>query len=336
MRKLASIQKIKELNPIPDADMIEVATVLGWKVVVKKGEFKVGDLCCYFEVDSLIPRAEWNDFLADKNKPDAPVRLRTIKLRKQVSQGLCMPLSIVPSSFRPDREGEDITVTMGVEKYEPPIPPSLSGEVRGCFPSIIPKTDEDRIQTVPDLLDEILNTECYWTVKMDGTSGTFLNLDGDHQVCSRNLSLKDDGKNTYWKMYHQYNMKELFDRIGNFAIQGEVCGEGIQKNKMQIKGHELFVFNVYDISEGKFLDYANLVSFCADNGLNLVPVFKVGNFDIKTVDEIVEIGTQCKYACGALGEGYVIRPTTERYSNVLSGRMSFKIINNKYLIKNKE
>jgi len=336
MRKLASIQRIKALDPIPNADRIEVATVLGWKVVVKKGEFKVGDLCCYFEVDSLLPRKPWNDFLANKEKPEKPIRLRTIKLRGQISQGLAMPMSIVPSSFRPDQEGEDVTVTMEVEKYEMPIPSQLSGEVRGGFPAIVPKTDEIRIQSAPELIEEFQGIECYWTIKLDGTSGTFINLDGDHQVCSRNLSLKDDGKNTYWEMYHKYGMKELFDKIGNFVIQGEVCGGKIQKNPMKFKEHALYVFNVYDLSGGKFLDYLDFIGFCKDYSLNSVPVHKVGKFDVESVEEMIEIGTECMYECGDIGEGYVIRPTIERYSQVLSGRASFKIINNKYLIKHKE
>lgn len=94
-RKLVSIQSIKSISPIPDADAIEVAEVLGYKVVVKKGEFKVGDKCVFFEVDSILPVQPWSEFLKDKNDPSKPIRLKTIKLRKQISQGLALPLSIL-------------------------------------------------------------------------------------------------------------------------------------------------------------------------------------------------------------------------------------------------
>jgi RNA ligase (TIGR02306 family) len=95
MRKLASIQKIVDIRPIDGADKIEVAQVLGWEVVVaKKDEFKVGDLVIYIEIDSIVPDKSEFDFLRDRK-----FRVRTIKLRKQVSQGLILPLSILPSKY---------------------------------------------------------------------------------------------------------------------------------------------------------------------------------------------------------------------------------------------
>ena len=92
MRKLASIQKIVDLQPIPKADRIEVATIQGWQCVVKKGEFQVGDLCVYFEIDSLLPEKPVFEFMRDRK-----FRVRTIKLMKCVSMGLILPLSIFES-----------------------------------------------------------------------------------------------------------------------------------------------------------------------------------------------------------------------------------------------
>lgn len=91
MRKLVTIQKIMSLDPIPGADNIQVASVLGWKCVVRRDEFKVGDICAYFEIDSLLPVETWTDFLR-KGDP-RPFRLRTIKLRGVQSQGLALPMS---------------------------------------------------------------------------------------------------------------------------------------------------------------------------------------------------------------------------------------------------
>ena len=347
-RKLASVQEIIDVQPIDGADRIEVITVLGWKVVSRKGEFKVGDKCIYFEVDSLIPRNPWNDFLASKSKPDAPIRLKTVRFRGQISQGLAIPLGTIIEANKNNiwevsrcdmgrlDNGLDATGWLGVEKWEHQVPACLSGEARGAFPPQIFKTDEIRIQSEPDLLEEFKGVEVYWTVKMDGTSGTFGNIDGDHHVCSRNLSLLDTGKNTYWEMYHQYGLKSVLDDAGCFAIQGEVCGEGIQKNRAGLKGHHLLVFNVLNIKEGKFLDYADYTSFCLHYALTTVPLHKIGVFDIDTVDEIVEYGTGCEYPNGATGEGYVIRPTVEKFSKVLNSRSSFKIINNNYLTKHDE
>lgn len=146
MRKLASIQKIKDVQPIQGADTIEVASVLGWKVVVKKGEFQVGNLMVYCEIDSILPEKPEFEFLRNKN-----FRIRTIRLRGQVSQGICFPLSVLPTNFEIE-EGKECTEVLEIIKYEPPIPASLSGIVKGTFPSFIPKTDETRVQVLQELL----------------------------------------------------------------------------------------------------------------------------------------------------------------------------------------
>ena len=139
MRKLASIQRIKALEPIPDADSIEKATVLGWQLVVKKGEFQVGDLCVYCEVDCLLPDRPEFEFLKNRGS-----RIRTIRLRGQVSQGICFPLSILPAGT-PIEEDLEVTELLDIVKFEPPIPACLAGIQKGEFPSFIPKTDETRV-----------------------------------------------------------------------------------------------------------------------------------------------------------------------------------------------
>lgn len=167
MRKLASIRRIADIQPIEGADAIEVATVDGWKVVVKRGEFSVGDLAVYLEIDSWVPH-ELAPFLSKGQEPREyngvkGERLRTIKLRGQVSQGLLLKTdklvfaietkSIGPDSSavlrieKLDREGADLTEILGIQKWEAPIPAQLQGQAAGTFPtSLIPKTDQERIQ----------------------------------------------------------------------------------------------------------------------------------------------------------------------------------------------
>ena len=148
MRKLASIQHIKNLEPIEGADAIEKATVLGWQVVVKKGEYKVGDLTVYIEIDSLLPETSDFEFMR-KNK----FRVRTIRLRGQVSQGICFQPSILPPDFILD-EDADCTEALGIVKYEPPVPAHLAGIAKGRFPGFIPKTDETRVQVLQEVLEK--------------------------------------------------------------------------------------------------------------------------------------------------------------------------------------
>ena len=86
-RNLATIQLISALDPITGADKIEKATILGWECVVKKGDFAVGDKCIFIEIDSVLPAIPYWDFMAPRR-----YRVKTIRLRKQVSQGLAVPL----------------------------------------------------------------------------------------------------------------------------------------------------------------------------------------------------------------------------------------------------
>ena len=340
-RKLASIQKILELNPIEGADRIDIAKVLGWNVVVKKGEFNVGDLCVYFEIDSILPQEEWCDFLANVHKPSKPRRLKTKRMRQQVSQGLCMPLSILDNyegHFTVSGDelvGYDATDLLGVKKWEPELTVQTSGEVEGSFPSLISKTDEDRIQAHPRLLEEFQGRLVYPSVKIDGTSGTYLNAGGETKVCSRNLSLKDVGDNVYWNMYRKYEMEKIFEENPNIGIQAEICGPGIQKNKMGYNEIQLRVFNVYDVSNTRWFDPEEMVEFCLYIKLPTVPMLTPFVFDFKSIDEMVEF-LKGEYPNGHPREGVVFRPAKGFFSQVLRGRASFKVINVDFNIKTGE
>lgn len=165
---LASIQRIKALDPIENADVIMRATVLGWQLMVKKDEFQVGELCVYCEIVSLLPDKPAFSFLANQGW-----RIRTIRLRGQVSQGICFPLSVLPpgpgSPAAPVAEGTDVTDALGIRLYEPPVPAHLAGKVRGPFPSFIPKTDETWVQVLEELLVNYAGHPCYITAKLDSS-----------------------------------------------------------------------------------------------------------------------------------------------------------------------
>lgn len=147
MRKLASIQKVIKVEPIPDADAIEMIQVLGWELVSKKGEFLPGQLCVYCEIDSFLPIAPEFEFLRKscyRKMADGTegFRIKTVRLRSQLSQGIAFPMSILPEGNY--QEGDDVTDILNIVKYEPPIPACLDGIKKGDFPSFIPKSDETR------------------------------------------------------------------------------------------------------------------------------------------------------------------------------------------------
>ena len=379
MRKLASIQRIGMVLPFEGADAIEIVTVNSWKVVSKKSEFKEGDLCVYFEIDSFLPMEKDFEFLrksSNKKMGDLEgFRLKTIKLRGQVSQGLCLPLSILEKedemkigiSKQPwgdqlqlgpyddaivIEEGADVTEYMCVLKYEPPIPAELSGKVKGGFPGFIRKTDEERIQNMTKEYDSMRDKHYYVTEKLDGSSATYYFRDGVFGVCSRNLELADPGEfepgtvigndgverpkkeNTFWKVAKELLIREKLSSLGeNYAIQGELIGEGVQGNPYKIKGHTLRLFNVFNIDTQEYLSLDDMVHFLHkinvdDKPLELVPVI---NYDYKLPPIIEEIlsyaeGKSRLYE-GAEREGIVIRNRDKS--------ISFKAISNNFLLKEK-
>ena len=341
-RKLASIQKVLSINPIDGADLIEVAQVMGWRCVIKKSEnIKVGDLVVYCEIDSVFPEKEEYEFLRSCN-----FRIRTRKFKSQISQGICFPLSILPSGNY--NEGDDITQLLEIQKYESVIPECLEGIMKGDFPSFIRKTDETRVQVLQDILTKYKGTKCYYTCKIDGESGSFFynnNLDLDDQfgVCSRTLWLMDEipeigddnfvPKNTFLKIAQMYDLKyrlKLLDR--NLCIQGEVIGEGIKKNKYKINGHDLRVFNIFDIDNYKYLDYEEFIKLNRELGLKVCPVLNDNFTLIDDIDALVELSKGKSILNPKIErEGIVIRPLVE-IDDPKIGRVSFKSINSQFLL----
>lgn len=264
MRKLASIRTISDIVPIEGADAIECVIVDGWKVVAKKGEFSKGDLCVYFEIDSVLPVREEFEFLrkgcyvkkdwlvSESNPTGEGFRLKTIKLRGQISQGL-----VIPIGFNQVEEGDDVTDVFGIVKWDPPVPATLAGRVRGNFPSFIPKTDQERIQNIKAKdLEKYADDDFEVTIKLDGSSMTVYSFNDKVGVCSRNLDLdwENDQETTFARVFIESGLKDFMTEHPGLAIQGELMGPGIQGNREKLKDHTFFVFDVYDIEAGQYMD----------------------------------------------------------------------------------
>lgn len=341
IRHLASIRSVHGHLPIPNADRIEVSQVDGWETVTKKGEFAIGDKGVYFEIDSFLPDEPRYAFLKNSKEFHGKrgYRLRTVKLRGQLSQGLLLPLSDFPELAHCEL-GEDVTERLGVVKWEAEIPASLMGEMSGTFPSFIPKTDEERIQNLifdSKAREEILGHTFEVTQKIDGTSMTVYLKDGHFGVCGRNWEFKDTVKNTYWQMAESLMLKERLEALGkNIALQGELFGAGIQGNPEGIVGQQFRIFNIYAIDECRYLgaaerhDYVERLS-CFPN---LTRLSEVPNIGVKTFDAAnLDLNLLLKEAEGKSQIG-----TNEREGLVYKredGKFSFKVINNLYLLQEK-
>lgn len=339
-RKLATIETILNVTPVENSDNLDLVTVRGWKCVTKRGTFSVGDSCVYFEIDSLIPNEQsWSNFLKTTHTNSRGLnchRLRTIKLRGQISQGLVIPLKEI---FRepPIILDEDVTTLLGIEKYEPPITYSLSGKILRPFPSFITKTDEERVQNILSDLKDFRDTPFYVTEKLDGTSFTAYLKDGKFGVCSRNLELEEEEGNLYWKIAREYDIENRL-RAVKFEgyVQGEIIGEGVQKNKYNLKRQQLRVFKVFDFNLGRALGSKELYNFVeATLFFSLVPLinseFYLPKEDI--LETLISLTKRSTLIQSTIGnplqqiEGLVFRTHTPFPD------FHFKVINPEFLLK---
>ena len=353
MRKLASVQEIAEIQSIPEADAIVAVRVNDWWCVAKKGEFNVGDKCVYFEIDSLLPMTETFSFLAsrgtkktqlDDNTIVEGYRLKTARMRGQLSQGLALPISVFPELGDPALDS-DVTETLGVHKYERIENAPRSAEARGNFPSFLVKSDQERCQNLRrSIWDSYCADDVFQvTVKLDGSSLTAFDIRDEQAekwgteprigVCSRNLELKESEDNAFWKIVLQ-SRDTLLPALHNMAVQGELVAPNIQSNFEGVLKPTLFIYNMYDITKQEWVSPDLTEEFCQRNGLSHVPVLHRSVtlrqlFPDATQDTIVsQLLTYAEGPSSLNGktrEGLVYKR--------LDGKFSFKTISNLYLTK---
>lgn len=361
MRTLASIQRITNIREIKGADKIAVAEILGWEVVIRKEEFKIGDLCIYIEVDSIVPAIPQFDFLKDRK-----YRVRTIKLRGQISQGLCVPIGIFSLALL--KEGLDVTERLGIIKYDPEAVKEqkmideansiknsritkflmrnkwyrrfFTEEGKRGWPKFIQKTDEERIQKIPWICEKEKDTVFTATEKLDGQSATYALLrvkrwwwkdKFEFIVCSRNVYLKKLDNSSYWAIAKQLDIENVLKKLilntdEYIILQGEIIGEGIQKNKYEIKGYDFYAFNLIHSYDNKRDDDYTMRFFLSEQNIKCVPLLRnhlILNDNIhECINEAKGIST---INPKIYREGIVVR-NYEKY-------ISFKIINPDFLLK---
>jgi RNA ligase (TIGR02306 family) len=340
MRRLVTVRKIEELSPIPGADAIEIARVDGWEVVTKKGQFGVGDLAAYYEIDSFLPIKPEYEFLRKssyKKMVDGTegFRLKTIRLRGQLSQGLLMPLDEVcaPWDIAP-KEGDDLTEELGVTKWEPAVPVQIAGTMKGNFPTaLFPKTDEPRIQNCTRILDYMrISKGWYGREKLDGTSISMYWDGTEFGVCSRNWELKEEESHPAWEIAREHDVAAfLAGQRTCYALQGELIGPGIQKNRYRRNRPEWRLFSVYDIAKECYVDETEFMGIAEGLGLDICPLIYKMDYLPGTIQEILALSeVESALLSGVEAEGVVWR-------NYRDGEReySFKAINNRFLLKEK-
>lgn len=324
-RKLASVQLISVVSSINDD--LDLVKVLGWQVVVLKNQFKQGDKIVYFEIDAKLP-----DWFTELEMDD--YRSRTSVIAGVLSQGIIKPVTCIKDHEK-YQIGDDVSEILDVGKYDDEGKIISSRENKEFPISIVPKTDEPRIQSEPRYLEVFKGKAFVATLKYDGTSGTFL-LDPKNNkelwVASRNKIVgkgKEGGQ--YLAIAEKYKLAEKLMKFPDYAIQGEVYGAGIQKNPFNIKEKRLAVFNIKSLSQNRCLDYDELVEACKILELPYAEAVLRGDSFNFTVDELLEIAKGKYKDTENNREGIVFR--LAKYWDTPGIRASFKVINNEYLIQ---
>lgn len=353
MRKLASVQVVWNVEPIEGADRIELASVLGWKCVVNKGEFKPMDFGIYFEIDSFLPIRQEFEFLRAGSYKKTDIMgegflLRTKKFRGQISQGLLLPLTAFPELADECWEpGDDVTDILGVRKYEIEERATTGGNVIGVLPYDVPHTDETRIQAEPGLLDEFKGLRYYISTKMDGSSHSISVDENGFHVCGHNYEYKDDGLSSFYEFVKKRKLKEKMEAymerdnpkkngITSLVVQGEFCAPGIQKNKLKLQAPEWYIFTV--IVDGQRVGLHETILATSALGGVMVPFEEIGDdltAKYPTVDALLA-RADGTYPNGGAKEGIVIRTTVPEWDKRIDAYLSMKVINNKYLLKEKD
>lgn len=358
-RRLATIRRIGSLEPIEGRDRIELAHVDGWSVIVKKGEYEVGDLTVYCEPDTVLPERPEFEFLRDKK-----FKIKTMKMAGVISQGICFPMSILPYGVYKVRD--DVTDLIGAKQnvdtmdIEKEIPKKSDGKTSWLkkkyynsrfykkklaeqqemkkFPSFIKKTDEERVQNIPEIL--IWKDPMFVTEKVDGQSGTFflkrnhgiksLFKPYEYGVCSRNIRIPEPDKSSYWEVSKKYNLERvLASCLGDHewvALQGECVGPGIQGNKYGLDSYDVYFFN-FITPDGRWSGESTYC-LCQSHRLNYVPIVDVEYIMPDTVEEVLADAEGESELAEVEREGVVIRSQ--------DGGISFKAVSRKFLLEHGE
>lgn len=394
VRELAYVVKIDNILPIEGADRVELACVGGWRIMVKKNQFKVGDYAIYFEIDSKVPEEEPFMFLAPKH-----FKVKTQKYFKGtvLSQGLLMSFDDfkdekgnTPSwvmslearvAAKKEIEHEGLTEIIGVtyaveednkrkaksdDKYKKMAQrrPNIfkkpwarwmmkrewgrkvmffffgkKKDKKSGWPNWVSKTDEERIQNMPWILED--KSEWIATEKVDGTSTTATykktgRRKHEYYICSRNVVFDKPDKNCYYdtnvytEMSEKYHFEEvLADIVEKYnlewvTLQGETYGAGIQKREYGLKGHDFCGFNLIFSDRGR-LNSVEAKKIMEEYNIPWVPIINEHFILPDTVEELLKIATDKSAIDGEMREGLVFRS--------VDGTKSFKAVSNEFLMK---
>ena len=321
-KNLAQIVRILDLIPIPNADNIELAKVLGWQCVVKKNQFKINDLVIYFAIDSILPENQYTSFLKGE-------RLKTKRIKGELSQGLITPLFSFLNEENNQKlqnviEGDDVTDLLKVHKYIPTEEliqyDDKNNNNNEKFPTfLVPKTDSERIQNISLILPFLIGKNVIITEKEDGCSCTMISdfcITKKMYLCGRNYVWKEKNNNTehYFEMEKKYQILSKLQKIYenqnlSLAIQAEIIGPRINKNHMKKVRNEIRLFDIWNIEQHRYLNYDEYLKINQELNLPIAPLIYRGIFteEMASVNYLLNMANSLEYEKNIPAEGFVLK-----------------------------
>ncbi|MGW7441789.1 RNA ligase (ATP) [Kitasatospora sp. NPDC054795] len=332
----------------PNADALELAQVGLYRAVVAKGRYRTGDHAVYIPEQSVLPDELIEELgLTGKLAGARANRVKAVRLRGELSQGIvCRPAALAGTDLAAAAErGEDFAELLGVVKWQPPVPTSMSGDVVSA-PDLLPWVDIENLKRYPDAFEP--GEPVVLTEKLHGSCClvTYVAATGEVQVSSKGigaqgLALAEDERNLYWRAVRAYGIPaaaaRLAERLGaeRVGVFGEVFGEGVQDlsygSSARTERPGYAAFDVSAVVDGQ-LNWFSAAELL-DGELPLVPELWRGPFDPETVLGFARGKESVSGRELHLREGVVVRPVTERWSPVLGGRAIAKVVSDAYLTR---
>jgi RNA ligase (TIGR02306 family) len=333
------VTQIQDIRPHGNADSLDLATVGGWQMCVKKGAYQSGDPIVYFEQGAILPRDVADrlgvtQYLSEKTdiNGDRVLVIHRVKLRGEPSFGLVV-------SPEPGMElGSDVAAFYGAAKYHPPLK-SEAGDAEVADPRFPTYTDIENMRSYSDMFlegEEIIATE-----KIHGTNCRVgFVADGETQILmagskgirrKQPASREDFRDNTYWYPHSLPNVSALLDylwQIGHHqaVLFGEIYGKGVQSYAY---AQGSIAFRAFDLMvDGQYLDHEKFVMFCETHHVETVPIAYQGPFSLDTIKQLSDGDSLVGGTHGR--EGVVVKPTVER-RDVKIGRVILKYVGDSYL-----
>lgn len=305
----------------PNADLLSIVKVKGWQCVVKTSDFENVNLGAYIPIDTVLPQTEEWYFLKNYK-----YRVRTVKLRGILSQGLLIPA-------KPHwKLGDDVTEELGAKKYEPPLPVHLAGDMVRDISGFLKYINIENYKNFPSVFEE--GEQVVITEKIHGTNARYGIIDGEFCVGTRTTCRNPSGENIYSRVAREHNIKDKIKNIleetgsTNIIIYGEIFGKSIQDLHYGKQHPDFMAFDIF--LDGEFLDYLTFREICERNSITITPEIFVGEF---LPQEHLSLSDGLAFTNTHIREGVVIKSLFESFYSEI-GRKILKKISDKYLLRN--